>query len=125
MTHEQANELLDALKNGADAPQAWINAALELTGDIQPPVVEFLKKNGRSNSLAIASGLSVAPSTARKYLQTAVQNGLALRKKVGAHVFYTANPNPSPKPNPKRMRPVLGEASASAHLNNVWGWVKP
>lgn len=38
MTREQANALLDALKSGADAPQAWINAALELTGDIQPLV---------------------------------------------------------------------------------------
>ena len=34
MTREQANELLEALKNGADAPQQWINAALAATGDI-------------------------------------------------------------------------------------------
>lgn len=34
MTREQANELLDALQSGADAPQKWINEALELTGDI-------------------------------------------------------------------------------------------
>lgn len=35
MTREQANELLDAIKNGADAPQAWINEALAATGDIE------------------------------------------------------------------------------------------
>ena len=34
MTCEQANELLDALQNGADAPQQWINEALVATGDI-------------------------------------------------------------------------------------------
>lgn len=34
MTREQANELLDALQNGADAPQQWINEALIATGDI-------------------------------------------------------------------------------------------
>ena len=35
MTREQANELLESLKNGADAPQQWINEALALTGDIE------------------------------------------------------------------------------------------
>lgn len=35
MTREQANELLNALKNGADAPQQWINEALALTGDLE------------------------------------------------------------------------------------------
>ena len=84
-------------------------------------LIEFLKQNGRSNSLTIASELGVAPSTARKYLQTAVQNGLALQEKVGVYVFYTAVVNPTPK---KRMAPaLLEEASTSAHLNNVWGWV--
>ena len=34
MTCEQANELLDALQNGADALRQWINEALALTGDI-------------------------------------------------------------------------------------------
>ena len=34
VTREQANELLDAIKNGADAPQQWINDALIATGDI-------------------------------------------------------------------------------------------
>ena len=46
MTREQANELLDALKSGADAPQSWINAALALTGDIQPLVEN---KNNEDN----------------------------------------------------------------------------
>lgn len=40
MTREQANELLDALKSGADAPQAWINDALIATGDLCPGEVQ-------------------------------------------------------------------------------------
>lgn len=35
MTREQANELLDALRNGADAPRAWIDEALAATGDLE------------------------------------------------------------------------------------------
>lgn len=85
------------------------------------PFVEFLKTNGRSNSLTVAGELKVAFSTARKYLQMAVESGLVLRQKVGVYVFYTAILNPKPK---KQMGPNLDKAPASAHLNNVWGWVK-
>ena len=40
MTREQANQLLEAVKNGADAPQKWINEALIATGDLCPGEVQ-------------------------------------------------------------------------------------
>ena len=40
MTREQANQLLEAVKNGADAPQKWINDALIVTGDLCPSEVQ-------------------------------------------------------------------------------------
>lgn len=85
-------------------------------------LVAFIKKSGRCTARELVNKFATSKTAMRGYLSAAIGAGLIRREKEGVQVFYAA----VKKTGRLRLdRPVLDAPSASRHLNQVWGWVKP
>jgi hypothetical protein len=57
MTREEANQLLDNLKDGKPHPQILINRALAVSGDVTAPYLDG--EDASSEGICLASGETV------------------------------------------------------------------